>query len=159
MRLALAVALCLIAGVAHASEWGLIEAGVTTQDAVRARYGGATKTTSAKVEGYDSTRWVYEAAQAPPGFARMTVDFGILTPQGFKPSIVRVLQLEPNPNIFTRDIVLAGWGAPDRLSKDKDADVFFYEAGLIVYFDRDGRLATTLIFTPRQKPSDSPAPR
>jgi hypothetical protein len=46
-------------------------------DAVRARYGAATKASTEKIDGYDATRWVYEGAQAPVGMERMVVDFAL----------------------------------------------------------------------------------
>ena len=155
---ALVVALC--AGSVFAAEWGLVNPGTTTQEVVRERYGAPTKVTSAKIEGYDEAKWLYEGDQAPPGLVRMTIEFGLLTAQGFKPNLARVMLLEPRPGVFTRDTILAGWGAPQRYGKEKDADVFFYDAGLLVYFNKEGWLALTLVFTIRQDPAAAaPAPR
>jgi hypothetical protein len=68
------------------------------------------------------------------------------------------MKLEPRPGIFPRATVINGWGEPQRFGKEKDVDVFFYEAGLLVYFDKDGRFAQTMIFTPPQRPAEGAAP-
>ena len=65
-----------------AEEWGGIEPGVTTIEQVRARYGAPSKETRAKVEGHDTIQWVFEDARSPGGVQRLTVDYGLLTPQG-----------------------------------------------------------------------------
>ena len=137
-------------GPAIAEEWGGIDPGVTTADQVRARYGAPSKETRAKAEGYDVLTWVYEDARAPGGIQRMTVDYGLLTPQGFKATVVRLLRLEPKPKIFGRNTVIQAWGVPDGLSKQNEADVFFYRSGLLVNFDKQGDEATLLTFTPPQ---------
>lgn len=158
---ALAIALGVLAaviGVARAAEWDAVRPGETTQAAVRTQFGEPTRVSSQKVEGYDSAQWLYEGDQAPRGMARVTVDFGLLTPQGYRAELVRVMRLEPRPGVFTRNTVIAGWGLPQRTGKDKDADVFFYESGLLVYFDKGGWLATTMIFTPPQRPGEGAAP-
>jgi hypothetical protein len=145
------LALLALATVAEAAEWGAVTPGVTTLELVRARYGQPTNVTSQKVEGYDSARWVYEGAQAPAGFVRMTLDFGLLTPPSYRPDIVRMMVLEPKPGIFTRETVLAGWGPPQRVKKgDGPVESIFYEDGLIVYFDTDGRRVRSMVFTPPQ---------
>lgn len=149
-----ALVVALSAGSVLAAEWGLVNPGTTTQEAVRERYGAPTKVTSTKIEGYDEAKWLYEKDQAPPGLVRMTIEFGLLTPQGFKPNLARLMELEPRPGIFTRDTILAGWGTPERLDKAKDAEVFnvfIYESGLFVYFDKTGRIAQMLLFTAPQK--------
>ena len=147
-----------IASSAHAAEWGAIVPGESAQDAVRTRYGAPTRMASQKVEGYDSPQWVYEGPQAPRGFTRATFEFGILTPKGYRPELVRVIRLEPRPGIFTRTTVINGWGVPTRVGRDKEADVFFYADGLLVYFNKEGWLAETMIFTPPQRPAAAGAP-
>ena len=147
-----------LAGFAHAAEWGAIVPGESAQDAVRSRYGAPTRMASQKVEGYDSPQWVYEGAQAPRGFTRATFEFGILTPKGYRPELVRIIRLEPRPGIFTRTTVLNGWGVPTRVGRDKEADVFFYADGLLVYFNKEGYIAETMIFTPPQKRGDAATP-
>jgi hypothetical protein len=143
-------------GPALAEEWGGIEPGVTTVDQVRARYGAPSKETRAKADGYDTLRWVYEDARAPGGIERMTIDFGLLTPQGYKPTVVRVLRLEPRPKIFGRNTVIQAWGVPDGITKHDEMDVFFYKSGLLVNFDRSGAEAALLTLTP---PQPDTAPR
>src|SRR5215831_15869474 len=85
---------------ALAASWGGIEPGVTTLEQLRERYGAPSTETQQKVEGYDTTTWIYEGAKAPVGMTRMTVDLGMLKPDGFKPDLVRVFVLEPRPTIF-----------------------------------------------------------
>jgi hypothetical protein len=157
--LALVLALVIVAGVAHGAEWGAIRPGESTQQAVRAQFGQATKVTSQKVDGYDSAQWLYEGEQAPRGIARVTIDFGILTPQGYKPEIVRVMVLHPKPGTFTRADVLAGWGEPQGIRTDGAGPAVFYQSGLVVTFDKAGWLATSMTFTPPQKLPEGPAPR
>ena len=152
------ILLLALAAVAHAAEWGAVIPGESVQDTVRARYGAPTRMASQKLEGYDSAQWVYEGAQAPRGFSRATFDFGILTPKGYRADLVRTIRLEPRPGIFTRTTVLNGWGVPTRVGRDKDAEVFFYADGLLVYFNKEGWIAETMIFTPPQKSAGGAGP-
>jgi hypothetical protein len=145
----LGLALALAVG-AEAAEWGNIVPGSTTMDAVRAQYGGPTRTTTQKVDNYDTAGWVYKGAQAPPGLVRLVVDFGILEGGGYRREIVRSFKLEPKPGVFARPIVLSGWGKPDRVGTQGDAEVFLYGEGLVVIFDKQGWNALTLLFTPPQ---------
>jgi hypothetical protein len=144
------IVLAAAVGPAAASEWGAIVPGTSTMESVRAQYGGPTKTTTQKVDNYDTATWVYEGAQAPRGLVRMTVDFGILQAAGYRGDVVRALKLEPKPGVFSKDVVLTGWGRPDRAGKQGGVDVFFYAEGLIVTFDKDGRQAQSMTFTPPQ---------
>jgi hypothetical protein len=160
---ALTLALVLLAAglspsTVVAAEWDAIRPGESTQATVRAQFGQPTKVSSEKIEGYDSAQWLYEGEQAPRGMVRVAIDFGILTPQGYRADLVRVMKLAPRPGVFTRNTVVAGWGLPQRVGKEKDADVFFYEAGLLVFFDKSGRVAETMIFTPPQRPGQGAAP-
>lgn len=158
------VAMCALLlgglGSAIAEEWGGIEPGVTTVDQVRARYGAPSKETRGKAEGYDTLTWVYEDARAPGGIHRMTVDYGLLTSQGYQPAVVRLLRLEPKPKIFGRNTVIQAWGVPDGLTKQNEADVFFYRSGLLVNFDKEGDDAALLTFTlPQPVTPSAPAPK
>ena len=144
--LALAVAIV----PAAASEWATIVPGTTTMDAVRAQHGGPTRAETQKTDNYDTTTWLYEGAQAPVGMRRMVVDFGILQAGGYRREIVRSFRIEPKPGVFHRRIVLSGWGAPDRVGKQGDAEVFYYADGLVVIFDKEGLQAQLLVFTPPQ---------
>jgi len=146
-------------GPAWAEEWGGIEPAVTTVDQVRARYGAPSKETRTTAEGYETLRWVYEDARAPGGIERMTIDFGLLTPQGYKPTVVRVLRLEPKPKIFGRNTVIQAWGVPDGITKHNEMDVFFYKSGLLVNFDREGDEAALLTLTPPQPDTPPAAPK
>jgi hypothetical protein len=153
-----ALVLVVIPAVAHAAEWDTIRPGTTTQEAVRAHLGQPAKVTSAKVEGYDTTEWLYEGTNAPKGAARLLISFGLLTPQGYRADVVRMLRLEPRRGVFPRNTVLMGWGPPQAVGKEKEQDVFFYDSGLLVYFDKEGRMAETMIFTPPQRPGAAGAP-
>jgi len=152
MRAAVLLVMCLAVALdtACAADWGGIDAGVTTMDQVRDRYGMPTRQSKPKVEGYDTTQWVYEGDAAPTGLDRMTVDFGLLASGSFKPSIVRTLTLEPKPFIFGRNTVMEGWGLPDGEAKQNGVDTFFYSIGLFVVFDKEGKTATSLVFGPAQ---------
>jgi hypothetical protein len=153
--------LLLAEGPGTAEEWGAIEPGLTTAEQVRARYGAPSKETRSKADGYDIMQWVYEGAQAPGGIQKMTVDYGLLTPQGFKPTVVRVLRLEPKPKVFGRNTVIQAWGVPDGITQQNEQDTFFYQTGLLVNFDKEGDEAALLTFTPPQpdKPPAAPAPK
>ncbi|HEU4438083.1 MAG TPA: hypothetical protein VFT36_02465 [Methylomirabilota bacterium] len=144
---------------APAEEWGGIEPGVTTLDAVRSRYGAPTRETHAKVEGYDTTQWVYESAQAPGGIQRMTIDYGLLTPQGYKPNVVRVIRLEPKTMVFGRNTVVQGFGVPDGISTQDGQEIYFYKSGLLVTFNKEGTEAVILNFTPPQPDQPSATPK
>ncbi|HEY3099296.1 MAG TPA: hypothetical protein VGL14_10335 [Methylomirabilota bacterium] len=147
-RLALALLAWLaLVGSATAAEWGAIQPGTSTMDSVRAQYGGPTRTETEKVEGYDTTTWIYEGTRAPTGLTRMVVDFGLLQAGGFQRAVVRALRLEPHRGVFTRDAVLAGWGRPTGVSKEGGSDSFFYEDGLLVIFDKDAWYAVSMLFT------------
>jgi len=142
---------------AAAAEWGGIAPGTTSMATVRARHGTATRTSTGKVEGYDTVQWVYEGAQAPVGMKRMVVDFGLLLPAGYRADVVRTFRLEPKPGIFPRNMVVQGWGAPTAMREEAGALVFFYREGLFVYFDGEGRDAHTLMFTVPQLLEGRPA--
>jgi hypothetical protein len=133
-----------------AAEWGAVVPGTSTTETVRTQFGEPTKTEPVKVEGYDTMEWVYEGDRAPRGIRRLTVDFGLLTDSGFRSEVVRLFKLDPVPGVFTRTTVLTGWGPPSRLGKEGDSEVFFYDEGLIVWFDKDGWLAQEMVFTPHQ---------
>jgi hypothetical protein len=163
--LALAVLLGLWPWPVAAAGWGTIEPGVTTGAQVRQRYGAPTSEKREKVDGYDTTEWVYEGAQAPAGMVRMAVGFGLVMPEGYRADIVRVVHLAPKPRMFGRLTVLEGWGRPDAVAKEDGRDVFFYREGLIVTFDADGAEASSMVFAPpqpagtQQRPGPSEAPR
>jgi hypothetical protein len=150
-----ALLLLCLAVPAGAADWGTIVPGTSTMETVRARYGAATRTLAEKLEGYDTAQWVFEGAAAPPGVQRLTLDFGLLTPEGYRRDVVRAVRLEPKPGIFDRANVIGGWGLPARAGDHPGGEVFVYQEGLIVYFDKAGR-ATLLVFTPPQPPAAAP---
>jgi hypothetical protein len=153
------IGVLLAASLAHAAEWDTIRPGETTQAAVRAHLGEPTSFASQKVEGYDTTQWIYESAQAPRGVVKLTIEFGLLTPQGYKADIVRVVTLRPRPGVFTRQTVVDGWGEPQAAKTENEVPLLLYESGLIASFDKEGWLVTLLVFTPPQKLPPAPAPR
>jgi hypothetical protein len=159
---ACAFALACVAGTlalpraAGAAGWNDIEPGVTSADVIRARYGPPSKEVKQKVDNYDTVEWIYEGERAPSGFHQMVVEFGILLPSGYSPTTVRVLRLDPRRFIFTKDMVVSGWGEPDRATTENDRDIFFYASGLLVTFDKDGVMATSMYFTVKQ-PDSAPA--
>jgi hypothetical protein len=139
-----------------AEEWGGIEPGRTTVDQVRARYGAPSKETRAKEQGYDTMQWVFEGAGAPGGIQRLIVDFGLLSPQGFQPTVVRAFRLEPKPKIFGKNTVAQAWGPPDAIGAQNEQETFFYRSGLVVIFTKDGTDTELMTFTPPQP--DAPPP-
>ncbi|MBM3220538.1 MAG: hypothetical protein FJZ38_18025 [Candidatus Rokubacteria bacterium] len=155
---ALLAATLALAAAVDSAEWSTVRPGETTQAAVRARFGAPSTVTSEKLEGYDTTRWLYEGAQAPTGAKKVTIDFGLLTPQGYKPDVVRQMLLEPKPGIFTRKTVLDGWGEPDIASVERGRKFAAYRSGLVVYFDKEGVNAEQMYFTPPQPPAPGGAP-
>src|SRR5438309_668250 len=100
------------AGAVGAADWGGVIPGESTKETVRARHGDPTRATTQKVDRFDSAQWVYEGDQAPTGMFRMTVDFGLAGPAGFRADVVRSFKLEPHPGIFTRPAIVDGWGRP-----------------------------------------------
>ena len=90
LRLTL-VCLAFVATVTEAADWGGIAPGTSTKDTVQKIFGAPSRTEQKKLEGYDVSDWVYEGPRAPGGVVRMTIEFGLLAGQNFKPDIVRVM--------------------------------------------------------------------
>ena len=147
-----AAVLVLDGGVAVAEQWGGIEPGESTMAVVKNLRGTPTRTLKQKVEGYDTEEWVYEDAKAPGGIRRLTVDFGLVTPAGYRPDLVRSLKLDPKPGAFDKDSITTGWGAPTGVGKEGEVEFYFYPEGLFVYFAKDGHAVVTMTFTPPQLP-------
>jgi hypothetical protein len=157
-RLLAAVFVVLWAGVpAGAADWDAIEPGVSTMETVRAQLGGPTRTETQKIDSYEVATWTYDGAQAPKGTDKVVVEYGLLRAGGFRREVVRSLRLEPKAGVFTRLIVLQGWGVPDRAGKDAGFESFYYERGLVIIFEKDGWSAKSLTFTPPQ-PTDAARP-
>ena len=157
--LALATALLGPASGARAEQWGAMVPGESTMDAVRALRGAPTRTATEKVDDYDTAQWVYEASQAPPGIARLTIDFGLKTAAGYQAELVRSFKLEPRPGAFDRTSVLQGWGPPAGIGRDGEIGFIFYTEGLFVYFAKDDVQVTSMVFTPPQTPAVPAEPR
>ncbi|MGH7310840.1 MAG: hypothetical protein ACREK6_19350 [Candidatus Rokuibacteriota bacterium] len=147
------LAVLLIAAGAEAAEWGGIKPGESTMEMVRTRFGAPTLTKAEKSEGYDTAKWTYESPRTPAGVKSLVVDFGLLVAGAFQGQVVRTFRLEPKPGIFTRATVLAGWGEPTHSSPVGEVPLwFFYDTGLIVYFDKEGWQVEALVFVPAQSP-------
>ena len=147
-----AAALALDGGAVAAEQWGGIEPGESTMAVVKSLRGSPSRTTKQKVDNYDTEEWVYEDARAPAGIRRLTVDFGLVTPAGYRPDLVRSLRLDPKPGAFDKDSVTTGWGPPVGVGKEGEVEFYFYKEGLFVYFAKDGHGVATMTFTPPQLP-------
>jgi hypothetical protein len=152
---ALAIVVALASPVA-AAEWREIKPGETVITEIRTRFGPPSKETTQKIEGYDTTQWVYEGARAPTGMQKLTIDFGLKTASAYNKDVVRTFTLEPKHEVFNRRLVLYGWGPPDRLGKQGDSEFFLYREGLLVFFDKAGEQAVTMTFTPPQPLPEEP---
>jgi hypothetical protein len=154
----LGIAVCVaLISPAHAEEWGGIAPGTTLKFQVRERFGAPSREVKNRVEQYDTIEWLYEQGKAPAGIRQMQVQFGLLTPRGFNPDVVRALTLTPRSGVFTRRDILTGWGQPDRIGaeKEKGQRIFIYNSGLVVLFDKNEQLAETLLFSPPQSEAPS----
>ena len=148
----LVVAFALDVGAARAEQWGGIEPGESTMAVVKSLRGSPSRTTKGKVDGYDTEEWTYEDAKAPGGIRRLSIDFGLMTPAGYRPDLVRSFKLEPKPGAFDKESVTTGWGQPVGVGKDGEVEFYFYKEGLFVYFAKDGHGVVTMTFTPPQLP-------
>lgn len=149
-----ALALALVTAEAEAAEWGGIKPGESTMEVVRSRFGAPTLTKTEKTDGYDTAKWSYESPRTPAGVKSLVVDFGLLVSGVFQPQVVRTFRLEPKPGIFTRAVVLAGWGEPARSSPVGEVPLwFFYDTGLLVYFDKEGWQVEAMVFVQPQAPT------
>ena len=154
--LALVVAL---ASPVAAAEWREIKPGETMMAEIRTRFGPPSREAAQKIEGYDTMQWVYEGPRAPVGMLKLIIDFGLKTATTYTKDVVRTFTLEPKHDVFNRRLVLYGWGPPDRLGKQGDAEFFLYRDGLLVFFDKAGEQAVTMTFTPPQPlPDGTPPP-
>ncbi len=151
----------LLAGTGDvmAADWGGVIPGESTKESVRARHGEPTRAATQKIDRYDSVQWVYEGEQAPTGMFRMTIDFGLAAPTGFRGDVVRSFKLEPHPGIFNRPAIIDGWGRPSGAAPAGQTPAFFYESGLLVYFDKDGWEVQAMVFTPPQPSGSQAAPQ
>jgi hypothetical protein len=163
VKVALVALLVLLGcGAAAAADWGSLTPGESTAEAVRAKYGQPSSETKPQVDGYQTMEWVYEGARAPAGIKRMVVEFGLLTPKGFQPDIIRTFRLEPNPGVFRRGQIILGWGKPEKVGETSDhMPLMSYNSGLLVYFDKDLLDAVSMVFTrplPAAGSASAPAP-
>lgn len=138
-------ALLLVAAPALAAEWGPLAPGRTTRTQVRERFGAPTRAEVVKVDGYDTDRWTYEGAQAPPGVRRMVAEFGLKDDRGYNPDVLRDFRLEPKPGVFHKGILDRGWGPPDRVTRDGQRQIFLWASGLVAYFETPNDLDPSLL--------------
>jgi len=101
-------------------------------------------------------RLVDQEIRALGGIQSLTVDYGLLTPQGYKPTVVRAFRIVPKPKIFGKNTVAQAWGPPDAIGKQNEQETFFYKSGLVVIFTKEGDDTVLMTFTPPQP--DAPAP-
>ena len=79
----------------------------------------------------------------------------------YRADVVRDFRLDTKPASFNKKLVLDGWGEPSKVGKDGDFEIFLYEDGLLVYFDKSGWNVLTMVFTvpqPTSAPDAGPAP-
>jgi hypothetical protein len=159
-RLLLAILLLGTATVpGWAAEWGLIRPGVSSMSTLRAQYGQPTRVDRVKVEQYDTENWIYEGNRAPRGVERLTLEFGLLQQEKYRPEMLRAFRLEPKPGTFNRGVITNGWGYPDRMGRENNSDIFLYRDGLLVYFDEAGWNAKLMVFTLPQPRDPTEEPR
>jgi hypothetical protein len=145
--LVVVLAVLLVAPVAVAEQWGGVDPGQSVKSDVQSRFGAPTKETTKKLEGYDTSEWIYDPPKTPAGFTRMQVDFGLLTSKGYQPDVVRTVILTPRPGIFSRQEILIGWGRPDSVGEENNQLIFLYKSGLVVILDKNDERAEQLVFT------------
>jgi hypothetical protein len=159
-RAVVAAALLIALAVpALAAEWGQIRPGVSTTETVRGLYGAPTRVDRQKVDNYDTENWIYEGPKAPVGVERLTVEYGLVQAEKYRPEIVRAFRLEPRPGTFNRGVITNGWGFPDRMGHEDQRDIFLYREGLLVYFEPAGWNAQLMIFTLPQPRDPTEEPR
>jgi len=137
--IALGALLVLAALPAAAADWDQLVPATTTQPQVRERFGAPTRTEVVKVqakgETFDTDRWTYEGAKAPPGVTRLVLEFGFKDDRGYRREVLRAFTMEPKAGVFHKGILAKGWGDPDRVGLDGGREVFVWASGLIAYFD------------------------
>jgi hypothetical protein len=147
------------AGAAAAETWGGITPGRTMRREVEALYGRPTRERTVTEEGRTGTEWTYAGDRAPKGLDRLVVAFGLLSPRGFTPDVVRSVLLHAKPRIFTIQAITNGWGKPDAIGTDGQTGrpAFRYDAkGLLIVLDPTGSWADVLLFAPEKDPGKSP---
>lgn len=153
--LGLLVLLTLSPVALSAADWGGVTPGQSTQEDVRRLFGPPTLERTVTEDGYETREWTYERAQAPPGLIRLKVRLGLLAPDGFKPTTVRVLAIYPKEDRFPLPAILAGWGRPSRQGTDRETGrpTLVYDEGLVVFLDKEGRWAEEMHFVIPQPPT------
>lgn len=138
--------------VAWADGWGGLVPGSSVQKEVRDLYGPPSKETKGQEEGYATVEWTYEGGKTPEGLTRVVIAFGLLTPKGYRPEVVRSITIYPKPRIYTVEGILQGWGEPDRLGTEAGSDkvIFFYKSGFLARLDTSRAFAEYLLYTVEQ---------
>ncbi|MGH7354663.1 MAG: hypothetical protein ACRELS_08845 [Candidatus Rokuibacteriota bacterium] len=160
-RIALGALLLLAALPAAAADWGLLVPAKTTQPQARERFGAPTRAEVVKVEGFDTDRWTYDGAQAPPGVLRLVLEFGLKDDRGYRREVLRAFSMEPKTGVFHKGILAKGWGDPDRVGREGQTEIFVWASGLIAYFDNPEALDPRLLLfgIPQQLPPPVAPPR
>jgi hypothetical protein len=127
-------ALLLSAAPAAAADWDLLAPAKSTQPQVRERFGAPTRTEVLKIEGFDTDRWTYDGPQAPAGVTKLVLEFGLKDDKGYRRDVLRAFRLEPRTGVFHKGILAKGWGDPDRVGREGEAEIFVWASGLIAYF-------------------------
>jgi len=151
----LLLCLVLIPAALPAAEWGGVTPGQSTQDDVRRLFGPPTRERSLREQGYETLEWTYEGKEAPEGLVKLEVQFGLLGPEGFKPTTVRVLALYPKANRFPLVSLRVGWGTPSQQGTDSKTGrpTLIWDEGLVVFLDQEGRWAEEMHFVIPQPPA------
>lgn len=152
--LALLALLALWPIALSAADWGGITPGKSTQEDVRRLFGPPTQARTRTEDSHQTQEWTYEGAQAPPGLIKLEVKFGLLAPEGFKPTVVRALVLYPKENLFPLATIQTGWGRPSRQGTHQESGrpVIEYDEGLVIFLDKEGRWAEEMYFVIPQRP-------
>jgi hypothetical protein len=150
----------LSAGPAGADGWGGIRPGQTTAREVEARYGRPTRERAVTEGGRTGAEWTYMGERAPKGLDRMVVGLGLLGSDGFRADVVRGLTLYPKPQVFTVEMIVAGWGAPDGIGTDQQTgrSILRYETkAILVVLDATETWAEIMVFALEKPAAKTPS--
>jgi hypothetical protein len=152
-RLALGVAMVVLASPAAAGSWGGLTPGESGRADVERIFGRPSRERTMVEEGRAVAEWTYAAERAPQAMERMVVSFGFLVGGRFAPDIVRAVTLYPKPRLFPLSTITTGWGTPEAIGTEEATGrpSFHYRSqGLLIILDKTGSWAEFLLFGPRQ---------
>ncbi len=155
--IALGALLLLAAAPAVAADWDLLVPAQTTQAQVRARFGAPARSEVVKIEGFDTDRWTYDGAQAPPGVFRLVLEYGLKDDRGYRREVLRAFRLEPKTGVFHKGILAKGWGNPDRVGNEGKTQIYVWASGLMAYFDSPDDIDPRLLLFGVPQPLPPPA--